>query len=301
MPDKRSVDELSSEELRQALISRKRDDRQARLQMYLRTGRAINVEPPPARASLEGMRSQPLTDAETKREERSRTQRRRWFDRLLLLVEIAAVIGLILLVFYGVSLLRNLNREVAASLVQPTLAPTPVIMAVVLPSGHMPPDSPQGAQPNQAEIPEHLLPIMQSIAALPTPTSSPEQAIRIQIPAIEVDAPIVQGDGWEQLKKGVGLNAGSAAPGANGNVILSAHNDVYGEIFRHLDELQNGDEVILFSGQRSYTYTVQKTLYLEPTAVEVLAQTGEPLVTLISCYPYMIDSQRIVVVAALAE
>ena len=43
--------------------------------------------------------------------------------------------------------------------------------------------------------------MVQSLANIPIPTAAPDQAIRIQIPAINIDAPIVQGDGWEQLKK----------------------------------------------------------------------------------------------------
>ena len=301
MPPKRSVDKLSTEELRQALIQRQREDRQARLRNYQKTGRVVGVEPPPTQITLEGLHSKQLEDAERERLEKKQREKRLWLDRLLLLVEVAAVVGLILLVFNGVSLLRNLNREVAASLQQPTLTPTALIMAVVLPSGHTPPNSPDGAQPNIAEIPEHLQPLVQSMDALPLPTSGPEQAVRIQIPAIDVDAPIVQGDNWEQLKKGVGQHSGTPGPGVDGNVVLSAHNDVYGEIFRNLDQLQKGDEVILFTDKQAYTYKVQKILFVEPTSVDVLAQTTEPVVTLISCYPYMVDNQRIVVVASLVE
>ncbi|MCE5207731.1 MAG: class D sortase [Chloroflexi bacterium] len=301
MPPKRSVDKLSTEELRQALIQRQREDRQARLRNYQKTGRVVGVEPPPTQTNLEGLRSKQLEDVERERLEKKQREKRRWLDRLLLLLEVAAVVGLILLVFNGVSLLRNLNREVAASLQQPTLTPTALIMAVVLPSGHTPPNSPDGAQPNIAEIPEQLQPLVQSMDALPLPTSGPEQAVRIQIPAIDVDAPVVQGDNWEQLKKGVGQHSGTPDPGVDGNVVLSAHNDVYGEIFRNLDQLQDGDEVILFTDKQAYTYKVEKILFVEPTSVDILAQTTEPVVTLISCYPYMIDNQRIVVVASLVE
>lgn len=130
------------------------------------------------------------------------------------------------------NLIRELNQEVVSALEQPTLTPTPLIVAIVLPSGHTPPTSPGGAQPNEAEIPEHLRPLVQSLANIAVPTPGPQQAIRIQIPALGVDAPIVQGDGWEQLKKGVGQHVGTANPGENGNVVLSAHNDIFGEIFR---------------------------------------------------------------------
>jgi len=39
---------------------------------------------------------------------------------------------------------------------------------------------------------------------------------------------------------------------------------------------------------------------VEPTQVEVMGPTRDPVVTLISCYPYLIDKQRIVVTAYLA-
>jgi sortase A len=38
-----------------------------------------------------------------------------------------------------------------------------------------------------------------------------------------------------------------------------------------------------------------------PTEVEVMAASARATLTLISCYPYMIDTQRIVVTAELVE
>jgi sortase A len=191
--------------------------------------------------------------------------------------------------------------QVSEALVQPTLTPTPLIMAVILPSGHTPPNSPGGASPNEAEIPEHLRPLVQTLANVPIPTPGPQQAVRIQIPALGVDAPIVQGDGWEQLKKGVAQHIGSANPGESDNIVLTAHNDVFGEIFRDLDKLEPGDQIIVYTGQRSYIYTVTGTEIVEPTQVEVLAPTSQPIATLISCYPYLVDNKRIVVKATLQD
>ena len=151
----------------------------------------------------------------------------------------------------------------------------------------------------RSEIPEHLRPLVQSLANIPLPPPSTVQAVRIEIPSLRVDAPVVQGDGWEQLKKGVAQHIGSANPGEGGNVVLSAHNDVYGELFRNLDRLQPGDVVRLHTTQREYEYIVDRTQIVEPTAVEVMAPTGAPTVTLISCYPYLVDKKRIVVFARL--
>jgi sortase A len=293
MARRKAPEDLSVEELRRLLIEKRRGARRERLEHFKRTGRVVAVEPEafaPVVDTLEGSSDQPQVPV---------SMRRRVMDRLLLVVEVLAVVGLVGVLVSGFGVLRDLNKEVASALIQETLTPTPLVMAVVLPSGHTPPDAQGNTKPNDAEIPEHLRPMVQSLANIPIPTAAPDQAIRLQVPALKVDAPIVQGDGWEQLKKGVGQNVGSANPGQNGNVILSAHNDVYGELFRYLDKLAPGDQVILYTQQRQYVYVVDRTAIVEPTAVEVMASTGSPTVTLISCYPYLVDKQRIVVFARL--
>ena len=293
MPRRKAPEELSVEELRRLLIEKRRGARRERLEHFKRTGRVLTVEQEssaPVVDTLEDSGDQPEIEV---------PMRRRVMDRVLLGVEVLAVVGLIGLFLVGASFLRDANSEFAEALVQETFTPTPLVMAVVLPSGHTPPDAQGNTRPNEAEIPEHLRPMVQSLANVPVPTAAPDQAIRIQIPAINVDAPIVQGDGWEQLKKGVGQNVGSANPGQNGNVVLAAHNDVYGEIFRYLDKLVPGDQVIIYTQQRQYVYVVDRTSIVEPTAVEVMASTGSPTTTLISCYPYLVNKQRIVVFARL--
>lgn len=296
MPRRKAPEDMSVEELRRLLIEKRRGARRERLEHFKRTGRVVDVAPDalaestPEVDTLEDNGDPAPAPAST---------RRRVMDRLLLVVEVLAVMGLFGVLISGFGILRDLNEEVAAALVQETLTPTPLVMAVVLPSGHTPPDAQGNTRPNLEEIPAHLQPMVQSLASIPIPTAAPNQAIRIQIPSLEVDAPVVQGDGWEQLKKGVGQNIGSAHPGQNGNVVLSAHNDVYGELFRFLDKLQPGDQVVLYTQQRQYTYVVDRTAIVEPTAVEVMAPTENPTVTLISCYPYLINKQRIVVFARL--
>ena len=213
-------------------------------------------------------------------------------DGFLLAIEVLAVLGLVFVLFNGLDILQQLNREVALALEQPTLTATPLIKAVVLPGGHTPPDSPGGSQPNIEEIPEHLRPVVQSYWEIPIPTPGPNHAIRLQIPEINKDVPVVEGDGPEQLKKGVGHAIYSVNPGEIGNVVLSAHNDIQGEIFRDLDQLEEGDLVILFSERKSYTYVVEDVLIVEPHQVEFLESTDESIATLISCYPYRIDNKE---------
>lgn len=291
----KSPEDLSISELRRLLMDKRRNVRQERLDTYRKTGRVIQL-------ASQKLDISPIIETNADEElapaKEASPRKKSWGDRILLGVEVIAVLGLLGIILSGFGILRNLNAEFASALEQPTMAPTPLVMAVVLPSGHTPPID-GISKPNDAEIPDHLRPMVQSIKDLPIPPSSPEQAIRIQIPVLNVDAPIVQGDGWEQLKKGVGQHLGTPNPGTAGNMVFSAHNDVYGEIFRYLDQLQPGDEILVFTQQRQYTYVVVSIQIVEPTQVEVMAMTAEPTTTLISCYPYLKDQQRIVVFANL--
>jgi sortase A len=191
--------------------------------------------------------------------------------------------------------------EVAA-VALPTPTATPVIDLVVLPGGHKPPVAGRPPEPGEAGyIPAHLLPAVNNYVPPPVPTPGPEQARRIQIPAINVDSSIYLGQEWEQLRKGVGQYLGSPPPGLSGNLVLAAHNDIYGEIFRDLDQLARGDEIIISTERQRYVYVVRKTEIVEPTDTWVMEPTDFSSTTLISCYPYMIDNKRIVVFADLAE
>lgn len=282
-------EELSVKEIHYLLLDKRRNTRRVRLDHFHKTGRVQRIV---------GEESQDIAILPVVSRHQA-IRNRSWADKILLVTEILAVIALIGVMISGISTLGTLNKSIASSFQQPVPEPTPLIQAVVLPDGHTPPTGPNGARPNEAEIPEHLRPLWQSFSNLPTPVPVVEQAIRITIPAIRVDAPVVQGDNWEQLKKGVGQQIGSPNPGSKGNIVLSGHNDVYGEVFRYLDQLRPGDRVILFSNQRQYTYVVTGTQMVEPTAVEVMAQTSDSRVTLISCHPYLIDDHRIVISAIL--
>jgi len=106
---------------------------------------------------------------------------------------------------------------------------------------------------------------------------------------------VVQGDSWDDLKRGVGHRVESANPGERGNVVLSAHNDIYGEIFRDLHKLKAGDTLVIATGNATFDYVVERVETVLPTRVEWMAPTDEPVVTLITCYPYLLDTHRVVV------
>jgi sortase A len=302
--ERRPAEDLSVEELESLLARKKREARDERLRQFRRSGRTLKLhsEPPLPSNKREVQTFPGLVEEEDRGETilERRIAVRSALNKVLLVVEVGAVLALAFILFNGVEALQMLNQEVAEAISGGAPTPTPLITSFVLPSGHTPPNSPGGAMPNDAEIPENLRPLVQSLPAVTIPTPGPEQARNIFIPVIWNDsAPVVQGDGWEQLKRGVGQHIGGVNPGDAGNLILSAHNDIFGMLFRDLDQLKPGDEIIVSTATRQYTYRVTGLSIVEPTDVEVMEPTDRPTITLISCYPYLVDTQRIVVVGEL--
>lgn len=315
MRDRRTVDELSIEELEEILRLRKAQARLERL-------RRLKGAPPPRdplvperpeasspslptghrdyadEGGSAGFRARPVEPEAQPRP--SRPVNWAWVrDRVLLILEVAALVGLIIVLLGTLDTLRELNEQARAAqaTLVPTPSPTPLIRVAVLPGGHTPPDASGHSEP--APVPEHLRTRVGAITPLPVPTPGAEQAVRIRIPSIGVDAPVVEGDDWESLKRGAGHHIGSANPGERGNCIISAHNDIYGEIFRDLPKVQLGDIVEVYTARQVYRYQVRQIRIVEPTDVSVMYPTSTPILTLISCYPYRVDTHRIVVIAEL--
>ncbi|MFN8419447.1 MAG: class D sortase [Anaerolineae bacterium] len=241
------------------------------------------------------------------------TPRQKLWNRVLLGVEIAAVLGLVGLGFIlyqsVIAVQEQSAREQAiaqatafAAIVPPTATPIINVPVVVLPGGHVYEGNGQGSF-NFDEIPAQFrTQYANYLSQLPVarPTAQPEGPIRIRIPAINVDSNVVYGDDPEALDQGVGHHIGSANPGQQGNMVLSAHNDIAGEIFRYLDQLQSGDEVIVSTVSRDYVYVIQESQKVSPNDVWVLeAQGTSQRLTLISCWPYRVNNKRIVVFATL--
>jgi sortase A len=239
----------------------------------------------------------------------NRRKQRKVMDRLLLVIEVVAVL---MIAVIGVNLIQAIGKLDAESalaqqaaeeqrrLTIPTVPPTPTIRLenVVLPGGHT-----TGANPqfNMSEIPEFLQPRVQSewiapVLNRPAPTS--ETALALIIPKLNLNGAIVQGVDWEALKQGVGQVPNGINPTDDfGNVSLAAHNDIYGKLFEHLDQLEPGDTFQIQTRTNVYTYVVRETQIVEPTDVSVLEARQGATATLISCYPYQVNNKRIVVMA----
>lgn len=310
MKDRRSLDALPIEELQEALRLRRLE---ARIERLRECGRcAARVESADSRGLLRaselrrlretgagGVPRRPLGDRQAGGEgddEGPRKERNGldwgWIgDKGLLVVELGVLAALILVLLSSLRTLREINREASQAQILPTVTATAAIQ-VVLPGDNIPSSA-------SAVIPAHLRSLVNPVTPIPVPTPGPEQAVRIEIPVIDVDAPVFAGDDDETLKRGAGHRIGSANPGERGNCVISAHSDVYGEIFRDLPALGVGDEVFVHTVSQVFRYVISQRRIIDPTEISVLDSTSTPVLTLISCYPYGISTHRIVVTGEL--
>ena len=136
------------------------------------------------------------------------------------------------------------------------------------------------------------------IAAL-QPGSDP--AVRMVIPKIGVDAPVVQtppvAGVWQVADWSVGHLSTTPNPGAAGNGAYAAHDDIKGEIFKRVGELAPGDKILLYTRHSVVSYIVTRQLTVDPSNISPLNPTAAPTITLISCAPYWVDTQRLIVQA----
>ncbi len=239
---------------------------------------------------------------------------------LLLFVEILLVIGFIGTVALVLLNIQTLNQfgvtarieaiQVQERVVQDTAIQFATPVSRELPGSSFPPaDLYVNELPGSSFAPEEPFPpalgvlgVRAQVAASPlAPTPSPDSPSRIVIPAIAIDSPVVPGDDWETLKKGVGHRIGTPNPGVRGSMVMSGHNDVYGEVFRDLDKLEVGAEIFVYAGSRKFRYVIQARRIVVPTDLSPLNPSRESILTLITCWPYRVDNFRLIIIAQLAS
>jgi LPXTG-site transpeptidase (sortase) family protein len=106
---------------------------------------------------------------------------------------------------------------------------------------------------------------------------------RIEIPRLEVSALLLEGIEDATLRHGAGHIPGTAGFEQPGNVGIAAHRDSF---FRGLRNVRKGDKVQLTTLDGRFDYSVDWTQIVDPSNVGVLAPTGAPELTLVTCYPF---------------
>ena len=106
--------------------------------------------------------------------------------------------------------------------------------------------------------------------------------VRLQIPKIDLTSFVVEGTNHRALLLGPGHLVNTAQPGEVGNAVISGHRDTF---FRHINELEKGDQIFIERGGKKFVYEVTRKKIVEPTEMSVTYPTNDAQMTLITCYP----------------
>ncbi len=145
-------------------------------------------------------------------------------------------------------------------------------------------------QANQARIFQQELESLRSpVASAVSPSDlpvaqAPRGALgRIEIARIGLEAMVMEGTDGQTLRRAAGHIRGTPLPGQLGNVAIAGHRDTF---FRPLRNVQSDDEIILTTLVGSYHYLVDSTEVVLPEDTQVLDNSGDATLTLVTCYPF---------------
>jgi sortase A len=250
-----------------------------------------------------------------------RHQARRSVPLLRIVGNLLIVTGLLLLLgiggWYGYTLWSNeqFKEQSAAAgwVIEPTVEPESPAEATAVPTAVV--ISPLPVL-NQGSIGSQMVGL--GIGG-PQPRQDDSPPIHLAIPSVKIDSKVVPiswtmipapngqlRSEWQVADYAVGHHAGSANPGQPGNVVMSGHVDYKGQVFKELHNTKKGDEVIVQTEKGQYLYVItQHVLVKEEGASEeekranarYMDPTPDPTLTMITCWPYGIDTHRLIVIA----
>ncbi|GAC1504364.1 MAG: hypothetical protein NVS1B6_12360 [Steroidobacteraceae bacterium] len=110
-----------------------------------------------------------------------------------------------------------------------------------------------------------------------------ESVAKLHVPRLNEVLYVVEGTDLRTLRKGPGHMEGTSLPGGPGNCVIAGHRDTH---FRFLKDLRDGDEILLETQSGTYRYKVAETSVISPANTQCLRDTREPVLNLITCYPF---------------
>ena len=124
---------------------------------------------------------------------------------------------------------------------------------------------------------------------------------RVRMPTIDESVVFVEGTDTASLRSGPGHYPGTPLPGARGTVGIAGHRTTYGAPFRNIDGLRRGDRIEVETSYGRFSYAVERTQIVAPTALWVTRRVGHDRLVLTACHPLYSAAQRIVVFARLTR
>lgn len=125
----------------------------------------------------------------------------------------------------------------------------------------------------------------------------PKAIAVIKIDKIDVNLPIANGIDLETLKYAIGYMPNSGKFGEIGNVVLAGHRShTYGVFFNRLNELENGDKIVINTKDKEYVYTIYEKKIVEPDDLTVMRGSSKfKVITLITCDPVIGATHRLII------
>ena len=121
----------------------------------------------------------------------------------------------------------------------------------------------------------------------------------LTIDKIGVQLPIYHGTSDDVLRTSVGHLEGSSLPvgGVGAHAVISGHRGLpSATLFTDLDQMGEGDTFVITVLGRKMTYQVDSITVVEPDQLdELYVRPGEDRVTLLTCTPYGVNTQRLLV------
>lgn len=136
---------------------------------------------------------------------------------------------------------------------------------------------------------------------------------RVRIDRIGLDIVVAEGTDTDSLRKGPGhymtadriggahRGDGSAFPGQGKTTGIAGHRTTYLAPFRRIDQIRDGDEVVVEMPYATFTYEVQKHEIVAPDETRVVRDVGHERLVLTACNPLYSAAERYVVFARLTD
>jgi len=221
----------------------------------------------------------------------------------------------------------------------PTAAPAPTIAP---PTPTTAPTAPTTLPPTATSVPASPTPTAtEPIAHAAAANATPDLPVRIVIPDLKLDAPVVemgwtivntaagpQSD-WVIPKNAAGHHINSAALNEEGNIVISGHNNIEGKVFEAISlawdektkvrvddvtdrsDILKGRKIVLYNAAgKAFNYTISDFLRLKDAGVSAeqrlknarfMDPTPERRLTLVTCWPPWSNTHRLIVIATPAQ